>query len=600
MRQIDHGLVEAANTQNLEEGKKILNGMQSKIESCEWGIFEWHQLLKSKWEAKRISANTQIEITLKHLDRLVKLQQARCFEPENLESDISSLLLQIQQEQIIEFPKSNSLQLDEVIEKFREKSNHERVNSSIAERKVEFYDSLSDQSNRAICHMALCHFFTVIFATSTLNKETLKQENSNSIQGNLFEIIDDILHLPISLHKIHVPLATLLSKLVTAWGALDSNIHSFVTKESSLTELFSEEFAFQFLSSFEFQLNLLSMEGSYYFAEAVFIRVLVLVANGFIDLTRPIIEQLITKLALTISPGHSKPVDGKTSIILNGSSCLVTLTFPTHVYLNQYRNAKLEEYKDFFLNQNLQALSQEMKDFPCFYLESEILVRSGWEVIPDIPSNSYLLQYPKLSLLPELGHRKATSKMLTFLLEMGWYVNTQAVPQEINIEKQNLNDSTLLSSSSNQIPVSDDGNKKLEISDDEWNEMKDQVQSQRQLIIQQTSALNHLSQLVKSLQQQLQSEKTLRTEMQTQLQSILDSTQKPSAPQPIVASHNEFSDRNVADDPFVALPSTYDLPPPSFPALMQPSHAPPSVPVYQEEEEEELSDSETPSASWEE
>ena len=614
VKKLDTDLAVAATSQNIENGKKLINEMKSKMESCEWGIFEWHQLLKSKWESKKQDSDTQIEITLSHLDKLVKLQQARCFEPETVEADINSLLAQIQQQQIIEMPKSrdSQIQLDDVIDKFREKSNTERENSLKAEEKISFYDSLSDRTNIAICHMALCHFFTVILAASTTIDEI--HATPNDLKGHLFEIIDDILHTKISLsNKIDLPFANILSKLVTAWGALDNHnsnnssnnnnsSSSSSSKNSSLTELFSEEFAFQFTKSFEFQLNLFSIEGSYNFAEAVFMRILLLVGNGFIDLTRPIIAQLITKLSLSILPGHSKPTQGETTLLLSASSANISFIIPTNIYTQNYRENKLIQYQQFFFDNTPINTSNNDKTIQPLYLESEILVRSGWQVIPDVPSKCYCLQYPKLSFIPELGHRKCSSIMVPFLLEMGWFVDVRSLSQEsMQVPSQSSNDSSLndKAPSSDQLRQSSDEKvaNKFEISGDEWNEMKDQIQSQRQLITQQTSALNHLSQLIKTLQQQLQSEKTLRSEMQEQLQNFISSQNQNQNERSLPTPSNN---NQIVDD--IGFPSTFDLPSHDAP-IAQPPQAPPSVNYNDnddDEEDSEYEESETPSASWEE
>ena len=465
------------------------------MEGCEWGIFEWHQLLKGKWEARRDTCNTQIEVTLGHLDRLVKLQQARCFDPQQVEGDIETLLAQIRDQQLIEYPRASATQLDEVIDRFRQKASTERENSSIAEKKSLFYDMLADKVNVAVCHMTMCHFFTVVLAAATTIEES--RPTPAQLRGGIEDMIEELLYTSITMHKMDIPLAGILSKLVTSWGALNPNVNTFVTKDSSLTELFAQELAYEFTRVYNAQLELLSISASHSFARAIISRMISIVSNGHLDLTRPVVEQLVAKLQVTVLAGHAKPANGITQLLIRGSEA-VTVELPTDLQTQAHRNAQMEQYKSLVSGNtptDIQATPQ--------YTEAEIILRSGWEVVPPSPGVVYKLAYPKQSMLEELSYRRASTKMAVVLCEMGWYAPAIEVPKEV-------------------APTAPRSNEEVggQISSVEWEELKEQVQSQRQLITQQNSTLNHMNQLIKSLQQQLQAEKTARQQMEVKLDSL--------------------------------------------------------------------------------
>ena len=54
---------------------------------------------------------------------------------------------------------------------------------------------------------------------------------------------------------------------------------------------------------------------------------LAVAANGHLDLTRSLIDQLVVKLALTVTVGHTRPVNGSTNLLIHGAATL-TLIIP--------------------------------------------------------------------------------------------------------------------------------------------------------------------------------------------------------------------------------------------------------------------------------
>jgi len=571
----NYDISNAASGQDFSSVRRLLENYPSMVEDCEWGIFEWHQILKGQWDSHKDTSGTQMQVTMNHLDRLVKLQQARCFEPEKIESDIEALLSQIQEQQIVEIPRASTVQLDTIIDLFRQKANTERENHAMAESKSNFYDKLGDCGNVAVFHMTICHFFTVILASSISITEA--RSTTPQLKGSLEEVIEETLHTAISMHKISIPFAELLSKLVTSWGTLNPQLSSFATKNCSLTELFAQQLAFDMTNVYREQIELLSVPGAFTLAKAAVIRMLAVVSGGHLDLTRPITEQLITKIALTITPGHAKPVNGETMILIQGSE-MITVVIPTDLPTAAYHKAQLEVYKALCNGNSASSISETQ-----FYIESEIFVCAGWMVYPDSISKPYKLTLSRHNQHPDLGYRRATATMAVLLRELGWSAAMVAPTERAPTEPKPAVDRK--NSETSFVPL------------EEFEEMKEQVQSQRQLITQQTAALNHMNELIKSLQQQLQTEKSERMAMEQTLQSLTAQFSAPAPPAP--NSHDaglNFPSVPSSFDSNMA-PSTYAAPSaPSAPSAV----APPVPSRYYANDDEEEDEEATPSASFSE
>lgn len=528
IRNYNEKISTAAANQDYSAGKKAMASFPSEMESCEWGIFEWHQILRSQWDARRENINTKLEETLSYLERLVKFQQARCFNPETVENDIQALISQIQKKELIEIPKASSTQLDECIERMRSKANLERENYAFIDKNAKFFDELTEDLSNAVCYMTLCHYFTNIFAHALIIESEPAKDTPGDLVGPLSQNLNELLRTAIGFNTINVPFASIISKMIASWGSLNTNISS-LTSNTSLTELFAQQIAYYFVSTFRKQVQLLSVVGAFNFSEGIVVRMLSIIASGRLDLTRPVIEQLITSLSTTITVGHTKPVGGKTNVLIHGSA-IITIVIPAEVETSAYVIALRKHYSSLFNGESVGDLGVSH-----YYKESAIIVRSGWECTEG--STSFKLTYPKHSFNEDFGYKNATSIMVELLKENGWTVQTDYVEKK------------------------DSDSKGFSIGGEEWTNLKEQVESQKQILTQQNSTINHLSQLIKTLQQQLQAEKLARNEMHQQLLSAINQLEvSKSTPTP---NPTQVYPTTTQIPPSSALPSIPSRPPPS-------------------------------------
>lgn len=509
--QYEEKLQGAVSECNAGLARTLVDAHVSDLEACEWDLFERHQALKAQWEARGEAVNAQLEIILGHLDRLVKLQQAQCFEPDQVEDDINTLLEEIRKRDIIEFPRDGAAQLDETIARFRAKADEQRSTELRAETMCKFYDGVTNALNVTVFHLTLCELLTNILACATTVHDTLQKQveagekTTENQTGELSQLLRALLYTDLTVHRLNVPFASLLCKIVASWGALTPDLHEFVIKGSSLTELFAQTLSFEFVRAYRAQIELLSTKGAHDFAQSVAVRFLTVVANGHLDLTRSPIIQLVVKAPLTVTPGHTRPSEtGQTNVLIHGSAVL-TLVFTAVLETQALVQAKTTQAQKFSESGGQVPALEKVPDS---FTESEILMRSGWQVNQQSPPLVYLLTYPKLIQRPELGLRTASDAMLKLLEEMGWQpLSNVGVPLV-----KAANSSPRSEATKEIIPPSSSAGTLAEV--------KQQMDSQAEMIQQQTNAIDQLTQFIRALQGQLQAEKQSRLALESQVQQL--------------------------------------------------------------------------------
>ena len=511
------------------------------MEASEWEIFERHQRLKSQWEGRRDKISAQLDTLLGHLDRLVKLQQAQCFDPEKVTDDVTQELEEIQQKEIVVVPRPSPSQLDEVIALIRLKVDSERRNKAQTELMGHFYDEVTNQTSVAVFHLALSDLITSVLAASNTTSSSIDSDQSSAAseaeiprEGTLQELLQSILLTNLSLHRLSVPFASILSKLPTSWGALNPDYGVYAQQDSCLTEVFSQMLSVSFVRSYQPQLELLSIKGAFDFAQVVIVRMLGLVASGNLDLTRSVIDQFIVKLSMTVTPEHSRPQE-RTSVVLQGEVNF-SVSIPAVIESAAQQRKKVT---------STAGLRDSGSGGPVL-LESEIIGRAGWEVRETTSNLNFRLSYPKLHIRPDLGCHIATGTMLKLLEENGW----QAVVASSSSPK--LGESRSVAGTG---------------------DLQQQLKAQQDMINQQTMALDQMSQLLRALQQQFQIEKQARLALEGKVQHLLGSSDLPDSPAPLDASPSPTS-RSVAVSPQVSRKNV-----PAAPASAPPAAAPSSPEV---------------------
>src|SRR3990167_344375 len=154
----------------------------------------------------------------------------------------------------------------------------------------------------------------------------------------------------------------------------------------------------------------LSIVGAYQFAEVVVVRMLALICNNQLDLTRPIVEQLIALLALTVVSGHVKPT-GATSNILFQTSPMISVVIPSSIETSAFFSHILTEYKNYFLKNSISP----NQTVPNNWQEAEIIIRSGWRM-KSTDQHWIKMAFPKFVAAEELGDKYASPLMFTLLL----------------------------------------------------------------------------------------------------------------------------------------------------------------------------------------
>ena len=84
-----------------------------------------------------------------------------------------------------------------------------------------------------------------ILATTNTISSTLESDQASSPEGaNLTGTLEDLTQplftTTVSVHRLAVPFASFLTKLVTSYGALNGDVEAYLTPESSVMELLSQ------------------------------------------------------------------------------------------------------------------------------------------------------------------------------------------------------------------------------------------------------------------------------------------------------------------------------------------------------------------------
>ena len=220
------------------------------------------------------------------------------------------------------------------------------------------------------------------------------------------------------------------------------------------------------------------------------------------------IDQVVTKLGLTVIPSHSRPEEGQSSITVQGTKC--TILFPSVL-----ETAVSTQSHDRLVDDILHGRVPQVSEAPqAGYIDAQILTCAGWEVCQHTPPLSYHLRHPKVILHVPLGHRTATIQMVEFLTELGW----RAQEEEVRTVKESPDSPSLESSAGAE--------------QDEVLALQDQLKRQQELIDQNTNALAQLSRTILSLQQELVAQQQSRVALDTLIQSLHTQLVIPSATSP--------------------------------------------------------------------
>ena len=235
----------------------------------------------------------------------------------------------------------------------------------------------------------------------------------------------------------------------------------------------------------------MSIVGAYQFAEVVVVRMLALICNNQLDLTRPIVEQLIALLALTVVSGHVKPT-GATSNILFQTSPMISVVIPSSIETSAFFSHILTEYKNYFLKNSISP----NQTVPNNWQEAEIIIRSGWRM-KSTDQHWIKMAFPKFVAAEELGDKYASPLMFTLLKEIGW-----SLPKDDFLSYDQASTSSHSSkdksSSGNDAPVNGELLSSLQ---SQIQTQQAQIQSLQQTITQLNQAVSYYGQLLPSEQQ---------------------------------------------------------------------------------------------------
>jgi len=520
--------------------KSLLSKYDELKDAFEWQLFEWNQIIRSKWEKRVEATYSHLNVLTDKLARIVRLQQARVFAPDEVTADVQTEIEQLEKLSFFDSKSAKGDVLDDAAEKLRDHIKTARAKHEFAEHRSKFYEKL-ECSSVALFHYTLCRLLTNLVAFATVTEHKLATSPvpiiPSDLSGRLGKVVEFLLQSQVPIGKISVTFSSLVSKLVTSWGVFSSVAHSFLDSSSttSRSEEFAQDVAFQLVQSFQQILENLSVRGATDFSETVVVRMIGVVINGHVDLTRSISEQLVSLLALTISPGHAKATEAFTKFLCN-TQIPITVDIPSAIESNNSHSNFVSRKRSLADGKPVGPVSADET-----WREADILGCAPWQMETNTqPPKLVSMIAPKLKISPNFGVRVARGRMVDFLQELGFIVGQEIVAVPPPPVKESPR-----SEPSAAVPPGIVAELEQKI-----NALVSQVQIQQQMISQQATALNQYNYVISALQQQLNDDKTASQQLfqalsgqihanSSKIVELQQAQQSIRSPQPIIAPSYE-------------------------------------------------------------
>jgi hypothetical protein len=427
------GLQKAESEKNMKAGVGLIESLTKNKGEFEKALGGWHQTLADTCKLKHLSVHHSLSSLSSFLKTLVDLQQARCYTGINYEGEISQQLEEIKAAGFT-LPRIRSKldKLDGAVENVRKLHSEVRGHMDHMAMKMEFYSSPMDSSVAAF-HMTTYKLLSGIASCSFdhSSSPSAPLPHSSMVEGTIRNCIISLLSRTVNICNVTIPLATVIVKVVAAWGAL--NLHTPPSPSSSsspspastsqVVEEFALDVSYLMARSYEDQIARLSINGASAFGEAVVVRMVALFAMGQIDLTRHISEQLVVKLSLVDSPRNPTLQE------------FSTITFQ-HIKLHYPSRIQTKDTEEFIKQRWMQVFQVPCPpSSPSFidWDEYDLVQSSGWSIPPSLSRHSFLSPPPSssqsqpqsqslLSSPPVYGNRIVQSKAMLnmIVIEMGW------------------------------------------------------------------------------------------------------------------------------------------------------------------------------------